>query len=76
MFPDRNGGRLRRQNFDRRDWRKLVEKAEEKSGLSFEGITFHLLRHTCATMLLQAGEPIADVAARLGHSKISTTLDY
>jgi integrase len=76
MFPDRNGGHMRRQNFDRRDWRRLIEKAELESGLSFDGITFHSLRHTCATMLLAAGEPIAEVAARLGHSKISTTLDY
>lgn len=76
MFPDSAGGRMRRQNFDRRVWQRLLEKAEDESGLSFEDVVFHTLRHTCATMLLQAGEPIADVAARLGHSKVSTTLDY
>jgi len=75
MFPDRNGGRIRRQNFDRRDWRKLLEKAADDSGLSYDGITFHALRHTCATMLLEAGVPIAEVAARLGHSKVTTTYD-
>ena len=38
-------------------------------------IKFHGLRHTTATLLLQAGEPVANVAARLGHAKASMTLD-
>jgi integrase len=76
MFPDHIGGYLRRQNFDRREWRKTLERAADDSGLDFASVTFHTLRHTCATMLLQEGEPIAEVSARLGHSKITTTLDY
>lgn len=36
---------------------------------------FHALRHTHATMLIQAGANIKDVQARLGHSKASITLD-
>jgi integrase len=36
-------------------------------------IKFHGLRHTCATLLLQAGEPVA--SERLGHAKVSMTLD-
>lgn len=35
----------------------------------------HDLRHTCATLLLDAGENPRNVAALLGHSKTSTTLD-
>ena len=45
----------------------------EKVGVVYQG--FHTLRHTHATMLVRAGLPITDVSARLGHSKISTTLD-
>ncbi len=37
-------------------------------------ITFHDLRHTCATLLLAAGVPIKVVSERLGHSAISITL--
>ena len=36
---------------------------------------FHALRHTHATMLIQAGANIKDVQARLGNSKASITLD-
>ncbi|MDQ0204109.1 tyrosine-type recombinase/integrase [Pectinatus haikarae] len=36
---------------------------------------FHTLRHTYATNLLAAGEPIIEVSRRLGHSKISHTLE-
>lgn len=38
-------------------------------------ITFHGMRHTCATLLLQAGEPVHVVSKRLGHARIQTTLD-
>ncbi|MBU5486870.1 site-specific integrase [Clostridium sp. MSJ-8] len=36
---------------------------------------FHSLKHTHATMLLEAGANPKDIQKRLGHSKISTTLD-
>jgi integrase len=71
-FPDSDGGYIRRQNFNRRAWAGIMRKA----GLQSQGFTFHDLRHSCATMLLRAGESIANVSKRLGHSKISTTLDY
>ena len=38
-------------------------------------IRLHDLRHTHATLLLQAGVPIKVVSERLGHAQISLTLD-
>jgi integrase len=38
-------------------------------------ITFHGLRHTHATLALEAGKSARDVARQLGHAKVSTTLD-
>jgi integrase len=38
-------------------------------------ITFHELRHTCATLLGQTGAHPATVQAILGHANIKTTLD-
>jgi integrase/recombinase XerD len=39
-------------------------------------ITPHQLRHSCATLLLNAGAPILTVQAILGHRRIDTTLGY
>ncbi len=36
---------------------------------------FHSLRHTHATMLLESGAEPKDIQARLGHSKLATTMD-
>lgn len=38
-------------------------------------IKSHGLRHTCATLLLQAGQPVQVVRERLGHSKVSMTME-
>jgi len=39
-------------------------------------ITPHQLRHSCATLLLNAGAPVLTVQALLGHEKVDTTLGY
>jgi integrase len=38
-------------------------------------IRFHDLRHTAASLMLNHGVPVIVVARRLGHSKVSITLD-
>ncbi|MCD4699056.1 MAG: site-specific integrase [Phycisphaerae bacterium] len=39
-------------------------------------ITPHQLRHSCATLLLNAGAPVLSVQSLLGHEKLDTTLGY
>jgi integrase/recombinase XerD len=36
----------------------------------------HQLRHSCATLLLNAGAPVITVQTLLGHEKVDTTLGY
>ncbi len=38
-------------------------------------MTLYALRHTCATLLLEAGVSLKVVQERLGHSSISVTGD-
>lgn len=37
-------------------------------------VSFHALRHSCASLLLAAGVPIRDVSELLGHSDVRLTL--
>ncbi len=39
-------------------------------------ITAHQLRHSCATLLLNAGAPVTTVQAILGHKRLDTTMQY
>ena len=53
----------------------LYEKAAEKLGL--DGLaTPHVLRHCCATHILDAGGNIRDVQELLGHASLTTTMIY
>jgi integrase len=55
---------LQLNNLGQREYATLIKAANVRR------IKFHGLRHTCATLLLQAGEPIHVVSERLGHSKV------
>jgi integrase len=48
---------------------------DAQEGLGLPRIVFHAARHTSATVALAAGVPIPLVSERLGHSKVSITLD-
>jgi integrase len=48
--------------------------AARSTKLGLSRLRFHDLRHTHATLLLQAGVPVAAVSARLGHANAAVTL--
>jgi integrase len=85
VFCDNDGGHLRKSNVIRRSFAKILkrvndeaEKEAAKVGAApdlLPSIRFHDLRHTCATMLLLANVNPKIVSERLGHSKVSITLD-
>jgi integrase/recombinase XerC len=39
-------------------------------------LTPHMLRHTCAKNLVDAGIPLNQIAAILGHNRLETTKIY
>jgi integrase len=60
---------VRLSNFYRRHYQPLVKRA------GLEGVTFHALRHTSATLLLASGADVKSAQAVRGHAKASHTLD-
>lgn len=70
IFASENGGSPHYSNLVNRHFKPLLKKA----GLP-ETIRLYDLRHTCATLLLSAGENPKIVSERLGHANITLTLD-
>lgn len=54
-------------------WR--IVRAGKKAGLT-KNLHPHLLRHSCATQLLQSGADIREVQEILGHASLATTQIY
>ncbi len=50
-------------------WRRFIER----HGLRY--IRFHDLRHSAATLLIEAGESLKTIQERLGHSRYQITAD-
>lgn len=69
IFARDFGRPLPMNNLGERSFARLIKAAGVKR------ITFHGLRHTCATLLLQAGVPVKVVSERLGHKRIEITLN-
>jgi integrase len=57
-----------------KSYKTAFNKARKRAGL--EGYTFHDLRHTCATWLLEQGYSLIDAKEQLGHSSVVTTQKY
>jgi len=75
VFPDRNGNKVVQisDSFNRAiDKLKLNEGITERR----DRVTFHTLRHTYASQLVQAGVDIYHVKELLGHSTITLTERY
>jgi len=69
VFPSDLGTPLSPRNLHRRHFKPILKKAE------LPDIRLYDLRHTCATLLLAAGENPKVVSERLGHASIVLTLD-
>jgi integrase/recombinase XerD len=70
VFLNRRGGRLTRQAA----W-AVVRRYGERAGIGGE-LSPHVLRHSCATHLLDHGADLRVVQELLGHASISTTQVY
>jgi integrase/recombinase XerD len=70
VFLNRRGGRLTRQSA----W-AVVKKYGERAGIA-DRLSPHVLRHSCATHLLDHGADLRVVQELLGHVSISTTQLY
>jgi len=70
VFLNARGGRLSRQGA----W-LVVRKAGERTGLA-DRLSPHVLRHSCATHMLDHGADIRTVQELLGHASVSTTQVY
>ena len=70
MFPAERGGPIRRSNFTRRVWLPATRAA------GVEGLRFHDLRHTAATLAVAAGASTRELMVRMGHSSSAAALRY
>jgi integrase/recombinase XerD len=70
VFLNKRGGRLSRQGA----W-TIVRRYGDKVGLG-DRLTPHVLRHSCATHMLDHGADIRVVQELLGHASIATTQVY
>ncbi len=62
VFHSSDGTPLRKSNFVRRVFKPLLKRAE------LPMVTFHSLRHTATSLLIEAGEDPLAIAGSLGHS--------
>lgn len=76
LFPTRTGRRLSRDAIERLVHKHAATAAARCSSVRPERIHPHILRHSCAMSLLQAGVDTAVIALWLGHADIRSTNAY
>ena len=69
VFTKVDGSPLQINNMGQREYAVQIKASGVRP------IKFHGLRHTCATLLLQAGTPVHVVSERLGHAQVSMTME-
>ncbi len=84
VFPDTTGGHMRGTNVRRRWWADAVAAAKlfPRTGknsageqVTVYGFKLHELRHTAASLAIQAGANIKSLQNMLGHESAALTLD-
>lgn len=70
VFSKKNGKPITSDTIER-----MVKKCAEKAGIQ-KKVTPHILRHSFATHLPEAGENIRKIQELLGHSNLATTQIY
>jgi site-specific recombinase XerD len=76
LFPTRTGTVLSRDAVEHRLARYVEKAAHRCPSLSTKRVTAHVLRHTCAMRLLEAGVDTTVIALWLGHEQVETTAMY
>lgn len=71
LFPSRRGDPISRFTLD-----KMFKKYAERAKIPKEKRHFHVLKHSIATHMLDAGAELMFVKDWLGHADISNTLVY
>jgi len=69
VFTSKKGTHIRKTNFIRRIFHPAIKE------LGREGFRFHDLRHTAVALAIDTGVNMKAIQARMGHAKITTTMD-
>lgn len=70
LFITQYGKRLSKERLVR-----VIQESAKRGGIQ-KRVYPHLLRHTCASMMLRSGIPITEVALQLGHRSLNSTMVY
>jgi integrase/recombinase XerD len=76
LFPNRRGTQLSTDAVERLVAKHATTASEHCPSLATKRVTPHVLRHTCAMRLREAGVDISLIALWLGHEQIASTQIY